>query len=376
MEAGLPHPPEGFARVPPASLQLRASGDCRGGGTGREFLENLHGDSTEPWDKWYDQLCRGAGFVEASCLPGETMQPCAYAVCSANDCPERDPATWELQGKTTREGEWVTLHRVTAIPFTQRWQWRWFGFDAPEPLVSVRLRITSLRRDDSGCQLGHFHLFSCDRWSAPRKAWIGAVIAASWWRSGAPPRAAAAALAVPGDALLDLPAGLTRVPPEHLRLAAGGDCCGGGTGREVLANLHNSSTEPWDKWYHAGDVTSSFVQLTPSQSVSPCAYAVCSANDCPERDPASWVLLGKSKSSGTWITLHKIADCPFTARWQWLWFVLHCPEPISQLRLDIARVRTPSSGVQLGHLHVYVSTGGAPWASAVAGKKDHGCIHA
>ncbi len=56
--------------------------------------------------------------------------------------------------------------------------------------------------------------------------------------------AAALPVAVPGDALLDLPAGLTRMPPEHLRLAAGGDCCGGGTGREVSANLHNSSTEP------------------------------------------------------------------------------------------------------------------------------------
>ena len=34
--------PGTFSRIPPTSLALTAAGDIRGGGTGREFLANLH----------------------------------------------------------------------------------------------------------------------------------------------------------------------------------------------------------------------------------------------------------------------------------------------------------------------------------------------
>ncbi len=52
--------------------------------------------------------------------------------------------------------------------------------------------------------------------------------------------------------------------------------------------------------------------------------------------------------------LHQVSACPFTDRWQWLWFTFDCPEALTHVRLNIKSVRAPADGVQLGHFHLFV----------------------
>jgi hypothetical protein len=156
------------------ALSLSAAGDIRGGGTGREFVENLLRAETEPWCKWV----HGSGYVRTSYVDAEFLAGphCVrrYGLCSANDAEHRDPAAWRLLGRRVGGGsssgtggvsDWVPLHTVDprggGCPFTARWQWHWF--DLPDdvaswPLTAVRLEITRVRRPGDCIQLGHWHL--------------------------------------------------------------------------------------------------------------------------------------------------------------------------------------------------------------------------
>lgn len=171
------------------------------------------------------------------------------------------------------------------------------------------------------------------------------------------------------------------IPASAIALSAAGDIRGGGTGREVLTNLLLFGSEPWSKWVHPGYVTRSWVQAVLSKGPwLVTGYSVCSANDCPDRDPTSWRLMGclipsasaagagdpaaaarapsSSKlraggSSPTWVELHSVAaPGPFQRRWQWHKYSLEKAVTISALRLEIFAVRRPGDGLQMGHFHI------------------------
>jgi hypothetical protein len=141
------------ATIPPAHIRLSAAGDVRGGGTGREFLENLLHTSEEPWDKWLH--ASRASWVQADFV--HTCRVQRIGLCSANDVPDRDPAVFQLRGRLP-SGDWVVLHDVTTCPFTRRWQWLWYDV-APDAggmdLRSVRIEILKPRRYEGCIQLGH-----------------------------------------------------------------------------------------------------------------------------------------------------------------------------------------------------------------------------
>lgn len=217
-------------RIPSTDIVLTAAGDIRGGGTGREFVTNLLEDGAQGWNKWcHPGYVRSswvqADFVDpaaaASSSPAsggagahshqrhvETQRPllrgprgqyhrggmpggaagaaasssqqqrppsksyaiASYGMCSANDCPHRDPSSWVLRGKAAASDEWIELHRVDAendangfcMPqFQHRWQWRWFDIPAhlaATPMSAVRLEITSVMQPGDCMQLGHWHL--------------------------------------------------------------------------------------------------------------------------------------------------------------------------------------------------------------------------
>jgi hypothetical protein len=115
-------------RIAPEAITLTARGDCKGGGSGREFLENLHNSSTEQWDKWYDAFTPYDGSWVLAKLKSPTPVAC-FGLMSANDCPHRDPASWKLTGKLAGSGKWVTLHVQKTCPFTERFQWQWYSVD-------------------------------------------------------------------------------------------------------------------------------------------------------------------------------------------------------------------------------------------------------
>ena len=189
-EAGELLPLELLARV-------TAAGDIRGGGTGREFVENLPAPfpGRTPWCKWMHPR------VTSSWVHYDLRQPLAvrgYGLCAANDAPARDPQSWALMGLPELGGAWRTLHAVGPQPiaagvgagagagagmlaimeaiargetppppsrdaapfiFTQRWQWAWWELPASaERFTALRLQIHAVRQPGDGVQLAHWHV--------------------------------------------------------------------------------------------------------------------------------------------------------------------------------------------------------------------------
>ena len=153
--------------IPRQYISLQAAGDIRGGGTGREVLENLLNSGKEPWNKWLHP-CTSFSWVVAEFVPhGKAYFVYDYGLCSGNDAPDRDPVKWNLYGRT-RDADysesWTLLHSVApgnGQEFEYRFQWLWFKL--PEevrrlPLVAVKLDIVRSRRSLAGVQLSHFHI--------------------------------------------------------------------------------------------------------------------------------------------------------------------------------------------------------------------------
>ena len=65
----------------------------------------------------------------------------AYALASANDAPERDPRSWELQGSPDGES-WTTLDTRSNQTFTDRFETRQLTVQNPEEYLFYRLDIT------------------------------------------------------------------------------------------------------------------------------------------------------------------------------------------------------------------------------------------
>ncbi len=72
-----------------------------------------------------------------------------YAVFSANDSPERDPANWEFQAYDEENHNWVTLHKVDNEPhWTSRFQSKEFYFSNSNSYYKYRLYISSAHGAD------------------------------------------------------------------------------------------------------------------------------------------------------------------------------------------------------------------------------------
>ena len=150
---------------------IDVAGDIAGGGTGREYKENLLNDGIESWNKWLHPGRITSSWIEYTFLDQmnytqEVYPIVSYGVCSANDCPHRDPIAWTLEGFDSDRNDWIELHRVTAnrgspSVFDRRFQWHWYDIDqalAQRPCRGVRLKIDQVRRPGDCIQLSHFHV--------------------------------------------------------------------------------------------------------------------------------------------------------------------------------------------------------------------------
>ena len=87
------------------------------------------------------------------------------------------------------------------------------------------------------------------------------------------------------------------------------------------------------------------------------SYTLTSANDAPERDPATWRLLGSSDGGSTWTTLDVRSNRVFTARFQKQTFSTTNLVAYNLYRLQIDSVSNPTTAnsVQLAELE-FIST--------------------
>jgi len=155
--------------VPKNCINISAAGDVRGGGTGKEYVENLLDyEGRDNWNKW---LHHGNSTLATSWVKlrfansqGEAIvyNIVAYGLVSANDCPNRDPVEWDLNGETEEDGHIVRLHRVTQSDykvFSARKQEHVFVLDEPVHVTSVTLAIKKLRQAGDGVQLCGIRLY-------------------------------------------------------------------------------------------------------------------------------------------------------------------------------------------------------------------------
>ena len=114
-----------------------------------------------------------------------------------------------------------------------------------------------------------------------------------------------------GEGLLQPPSNNNKtISKSEITLSAAGDHR---TSGEVLENILNDGMENFNKWLHP-NTNSSWILQTFSSSKVVTGYGLCSANDCPNRDPSEFGLRGLTFEN-CWIPLHSVATCPFTSRW-------------------------------------------------------------
>ncbi len=132
---------------------IRATGDCCGGGTGREFVENLLNPGEESWNKWFFHLDARATVTLALAMPVVISD---VGLKSANDCPHRDPVDFDLLGLMRTKEVWrIQVRRHT---FTRRWQTFCFQTKSNAPCDEVQLCVHRTGSPHE-VQLGQVKLF-------------------------------------------------------------------------------------------------------------------------------------------------------------------------------------------------------------------------
>lgn len=113
--------------------EVRASAENTGGGETKENLVDV-----TPGTKWL-------AFESTAWLEFDLAEPVkvvTYALTSANDHAERDPADWTLQGSADGK-EWKDLDSRTGETFAERFQTKSYEFDNPTAYAHYRLNIAA-----------------------------------------------------------------------------------------------------------------------------------------------------------------------------------------------------------------------------------------
>ena len=187
-----------------------------------------------------------------------------YSLTSANDYPERDPASWTLSGSNDG-ASWTVIESRSAQSWSARKLTRDFVLTQPSAAYLL-YRIDMTAKSGAITQLSELKFKTTT--------------------------AAAAA-----------PVTTTELTPSSI--SARGE---NGT-KEGIANLFDHSTAT--KWLDFSGTT--WVQVAFAVPHALDAYSITSANDYPERDPASWTLSG-SNDGTTWTVIEKQSAQSWSAR--------------------------------------------------------------
>lgn len=141
--------------IPRESIVLTVSGCIQGGATGGEFAANLLDAGEEAWNKWVEP--RGGADAWATFTFPAPTTVIGYALTAAGDCPDRDPAAWEV----LLDGRVIEVVRAGDGAFEARRATR--EFVLPVPVRGVRaltLRFKETRaRNADALQLGRVRIY-------------------------------------------------------------------------------------------------------------------------------------------------------------------------------------------------------------------------
>jgi flagellin len=127
----------------------------------------------------------------------------------------------------------------------------------------------------------------------------------------------------------------------------------GENGVECKENLFDNLSD--SKWLDLSP-EGSWIQYNyaPGMGGQLCGYTLTSANDCPERDPSNWQLLGSNDEGASWDTVDTQTGVIFDERFQRRSFVLDGKPCYRAYRLNITQVADPScaNAVQLADMEL------------------------
>eukprot|EP00762_Andalucia_godoyi_P003408 ANDGO_06682.mRNA.1 hypothetical protein SPRG_03327 len=309
--------------IPKEHISLDAAGDIRGGGTGREFLENLLSDGQQPWNKWVHP-----GYVRRSWILAKFDSPykvAEYGLCSANDAPNRDPQSWTLWGLAPYASEWTVLHEVPHFWFSRRWEWTRCTIAHPMVVVALRLEITSVREPRDCLQIGHvrFAHHPIDRST--------------------------------DHAMLRLL--IQRIDAKLIDVSVQGHLAAAGsvTGNELLESLETLGFHSWNKWLQFGSTIAPswmVAEMVVPQTVT--GFAVCSASSRQDRDPFSCdVLAMPLDPASSWTEIETSLLFDFHSRSQWKVFTFASPVQARSIKVTFHSASHSADCIQVSQWHLF-----------------------
>lgn len=150
-------------------------GACRASGDNvRETAERaFDGTAATKWLDFNGGGVAGTAWLELRLL-GRPLCVLHYDVVSANDCPERNPCSWVLEGLEegegqqgaagAEEGRWQALDVRRGVSFPGRHALLSFQVASPRPCISYRLRVTATARpqEANSVQISCVNLYSSE----------------------------------------------------------------------------------------------------------------------------------------------------------------------------------------------------------------------
>jgi len=135
---------------------------------------------------------------------------------------------------------------------------------------------------------------------------------------------------------------------DHLGvMTAAGENNGLNGNWEVATNAFDNAPAKWLDFANSSPARSSWIQYQYPNNLARVVtnYTLTSANDAPERDPATWAFLGSTNNGTTWATLDVQINQVFTDRYQTRAFQVSTPAAYNVYRLRIDSVADPATAV-------------------------------
>ncbi|MEQ9503034.1 MAG: discoidin domain-containing protein [Deltaproteobacteria bacterium] len=265
----------------------------------------------------------------------------SYALTSANDYPERDPADWTLSGSDDGTS-WTVLDTRTGETFSTRFAVNSYAVGNTTAYRYYRLDLTNAAGAQNAwapTQLAELELFAGSASPPPPVCGDGTCEGAEDSNTcpadcGAPP---------------------PPPPPPASDLTSGASVTARGEYQwvgDVATNLVDDDAQT--KW--RDDAAASWVEIDLYAAYAVDGYSLTSANDAWRRDPSAWTLSG-SNDGASWTTVDNRANESFGSRLLTRSFTANNVTAFRYWRFDFTN--SGASETQLAEIELFAS-GGAP----------------
>lgn len=112
--------------------------------------------------RWFSGTKGGSGWVQYHFGNGQSWAVTLYKITNGSDMPQRDPASWQLQGSTDGS-HWVTLDTQIDQKFSQRSQTLSYSISNEKAFPYYRLNVMKTAGQTDGIQIAEIGLYSSSK---------------------------------------------------------------------------------------------------------------------------------------------------------------------------------------------------------------------